>query len=1462
MPWLPLPQIAFAVATYPFTAQDPADLPLELGDELYVIEKGGKDGEWYRGYLVAPPSLLVGLTTSTGQTLEARVFSGIFPRSCVEVREILGDDDSEELELKLLSLDMNDHIFKSDDLMQEIKPLTVTKSKSNLRRKDSAKRKTWKQNSINNKHFLPQEICDSILPKPPAPVPMLKIGDETPTCIEQPLVDEIASCLREWHSTHLHRLLLAEEYQSLNQMACLVRSLDAARKQLLYGSLTKYELAKLQEKVVWDLVRGNKMFADEVIIRDPSERGRIMTTDDSIIDVTQLQSIMSLLDEKPLLNVQERSKFYHLLVEVKNLVGTSTENTTLVIFLASKASDKPYEPLSENYIVEVPPTIALASLAKTEVLRTLFVDLTGADIGELSTAENDLYLVVKVQSRQQIYESRSKERRFSRDGPPYERLVPQTASTIGKAGLKSLIWAGKVQRNTFSRHLPSTPKSFRTSDFRHSLSHSRDGSLKSFQTIHTNNDGVCRSAFKTNRIGAFKINDIINKQDECEIVMNMWAPVPEYRESLVENLEEVIQESNNFENSERTERLQLNIKSFNFLDSETLITAKSTLLSDVVVTKKMGFLDAPTKPRSDIYITIDEAFLPRQSLLSRAIGNTGGVVPLSQNISGFNLQVKLEVRNLKGERLEGCIFPSSNCEPQSSWESTVVVRGDSWKQTVRLAIPESEVPTSHLFMLLTDVPHDPFAFCYLPLWDEQAFIHNDQYSLLLYGYNENKKIMKGLENKVGYISHPWNSRGNFKVGRDEVRTGPIATLRIKTYLCSTTFLQNNILLDILKWKELSQRQVQELLKRLVFVPEIEIVKMLNDVFNAIFGILVDQAGNNDCEDLGFSALITVLGIIYDRRFNIGPLVDQYAENEFYFPLVMPCLARSLTRLLAKPSDPDTSRQLRATFKVVKYILKFITRAKEQQKEIEAAGTVGPTKTTSLTRNLRGIFKALDAMMRSEAPILIGSKTLAVQHFHTWLPELLGLLNREEIVHVAIDFMDSCSAVKGKLILYKLILIINYSKLDIFSEKEQRKALCMNTVRWIEPLWEKTDEVEGQWRDQVRLCCSIVASQVQDLVNEIPDYIPKIINSFSQILKAGSSLLSSEDNTRFSLLFPTTYPFPSKPILRPSKFDEVLVELSAVLSAVSMQPAGIQLELAADEMAKILQDTLNVHLSILNCEAFPASWLSVYVYHHRSTMKTLEYIGGILIDSFIPDPEDAEQYNTELWKIFFTVLLKVIGSDILALETFPEQKRRAVWKIAGDIRETGAELMQMTWDANGWETTVEEKFKFGLSKVGGYQVQYVPYLIGPIIELCLSVHEGVRKVAVDILRTIIVSEWNLNEDISIIQAEIIDCLDRIFRSKRITESTMQKLFIVELEQLFAPLSKHRGDPLYIAQQELITKTSEFLDLLVAVHSSETVSDAAHLINYLRLIEFLRDMQKEDILMSYINKLAQLQSIRIY
>ncbi|KAH8811602.1 hypothetical protein F5884DRAFT_282104 [Xylogone sp. PMI_703] len=1478
MPWQALPRIAFAVATYPFTASFPEDLPLELGDELYIIEQGGKDGQWLRGYLVAPPSLLAGLTSVKGQTLEARVFSGIFPRSCVEIREVLGEveeDVQTALAVQIDSGEVNGLVngaratpSPSPISPSVPRPLQIKKVNHIARVSQNLKSGKLPNGTSNGSPRSLSVMATRVpgAPRPPAPVPMLKIGDETPTSESEPLVDEIASCLREWHSTNLHELLLSRRYSLLDKMAGLVRTLDMSRRQFLNNVLTTHELQLLREKTVWDLVRGNKLFNGEVIVRDPAERGRIMTGEDSAVEITKLQSIMSLLDEKPHPAVENTTCLYHLLVDVKAFVGASTESTTLDFFLASKAPGSSAKPLSESYVVEVPAGGTITSIAKTAPMRTLFTDLASADIGELPAADNELYLIVKVRSSHQVVATKpgSRSGNVIREEEPVtrsgEKDKPPSSGGLGKAGRRSLMWGHKAQRAAFSRNAPPTSKLGSVSEVPNSRAESRDeqqppstAGSRGQASNGPKPGAISQQVMRTVGIGALKVNSIMKQNEEVEQLMTIWSPSVRMDEKAEhgEGWEEVIKDlmscqSGRYERSRRAERLQIHLKPFNSQDVDQLIKETPTMLSGVTKTSKMGFSGAPTKPRSDIYITMDEAVLPRHALLSRA---SGGAVPLSSSLAGTNLQVTMEVRHATGERIERCIFPSSSSEGISSWESTATERGTGWNQTLRLSISPSDVPRSHLVMILADVPHQPLAICHMPLWDQGAFLRDGQHSLLWYKYDETI-YSPDAAGKGGYLNAPWSARGKDDTVREEALTGPLATLQLRSYLCSTRFSQDKVLLGLLGWKEQSKSDVQELIKRLVFVPEIEIVKLLNDVFDAIFGLIVENAGNDEFEDLLFSALVTVLGIVHDRRFNLGPLVDQYTETKFNYPFATPCLIRSLTRLLAKPSDPETSRMLRTTFKVVKHILRFITHGRGQQKAKEAE--IGITSTSAFTKQVRSIFKALDGLMRSTAPILVGSQTLAVQHFHTWLPELKGLLTTEEIVHIAIDFMDSCSLVRGKLILYKLILIINYSKLDLFSSPEQRAALSTNTVRWIEPHWGSSGDSTEQWRNQVRLCCSILATQMDVFGPQIPDYMPKIIASYLAIQAA-----PKQTKNRLSLLFPTTYPFPSKPMSGEVVFDEALIELSAIISVISTTSPGMQLELANVELATLVEDILLVHLNILECHAFPSDWLSVHIYHHKSTMKALEYLAGILLESFLPDPDDAESYNTELWKCFFSALLKLVGSDSLALETFPEQKRRAVWKIAGDVREQGAELLRRTWEAIGWETSPSERQRYGLTKMGGYQVQYVPALVGPIMELCLSVHEGLRHVAVEVLQSMIVSEWTLSEDLSIIQTEMIDCLDNLFKSKPLTESILQKLFINELLDLFEPLAQIPNDPLHAAIKELIATIDEFLDLLVAVYSTDGTGDSSNMIHRLRLMEFLRDMQKEEIFIRYVHQLARLQ-----
>lgn len=186
----------------------------------------------------------------------------------------------------------------------------------------------------------------------------------------------------------------------------------------------------------------------------------------------------------------------------------------------------------------------------------------------------------------------------------------------------------------------------------------------------------------------------------------------------------------------------------------------------------------------------------------------------------------------------------------------------------------------------------------------------------------------------------------------------------------------------------------------------------------------------------------------------------------------------------------------------------------------------------------------------------------------------------EIFRLADSFIEACAHVQGKLVLYKLLLIHHISSLQILRTPDTRKILLKKTVAWLAPYWGLVDNVTDQWKDQVRLCCSVVASQVEELGQEACDYMPKLVHSYRAI--QATPRLAKKN---LSLLFPTTYPFQSRPTTTEATFDEALIEISAILAAMSSLPAMIHLDWQKDETAEFLFSILQVHISILDCEAF-------------------------------------------------------------------------------------------------------------------------------------------------------------------------------------------------------------------------------------------------------------------------------------
>ncbi|KAI5283858.1 hypothetical protein KEM54_001780 [Ascosphaera aggregata] len=359
------------------------------------------------------------------------------------------------------------------------------------------------------------------------------------------------------------------------------------------------------------------------------------------------------------------------------------------------------------------------------------------------------------------------------------------------------------------------------------------------------------------------------------------------------------------------------------------------------------------------------------------------------------------------------------------------------------------------------------------------------------------------------------------------------------------------------------------------------------------------------------------------------------------------------------------------------------------------------------------------------------------------------------------------------------------------------------------------------------------------------FLPKAVASYAAI-----SADEVQETEYLSPLFSKSFPFQLKQSKTPQVFDEPLIELSVLIGAISGIPQLRSLDLQQDELAAFVIQALECHLSILSSGAYPKSWLSLHIYHHRATVDSLEYLSSILTRSFIPPPEDAETFDTNLWKLFFITLMNVVSSDSLALENFPEQKRRAVWKVGGDIREQGAALLQRTWAAIGWEAVGNEKERYGLGRFGGYQVQYVPSLVFPIVKLCISVHEKLRHVAVGLLWSLIASEWQLNGNLSIIEAEIIASLDLLFKTNEFADSAVCKLFVADLYDTFQGITPHEDTEFSGVLRKFFCTVDELLDLL-ATNYCGNVSEN---MNTLRLMEFMKNYDKEDIFVRYVHDLA--------
>ncbi|RHZ66608.1 hypothetical protein Glove_306g74 [Diversispora epigaea] len=1445
--WTPLPKFGYGFAIYPFTPGSSnstnstkgettisdADassitstnenslvisfqVTLEVGDEVYVFEE---QGAWYRGYVVS----------QLRQTEEPQVYVGIFPMNHVHIKEYLDD-------IELLQEPINSDVASISSI------------------------------SENEKYT-----------RPPPPLPSLKCGDDTISGKSEPLVDEIASTVREWSSI-LPKYLEERNYDMFRTVKDQINNLLQGRRQLLAQTLSHDELSKLRRELINKLVSGNLIQNLDIIVRDP-ERGFLADeTNISAIRLYQLQAQLSTLNiDKPksdsvLLspatstqNAQQTQspstladtgshipKFYHIFLDLKAWVASISapgEYTELYFSLYTKAGARS---ITEEYFIVFNHNGVPKDESKIGKIRTIFTDLSHHDIQE------QIYLVCRI-VRTGSMKITDRDKEIPKESGAVSSLFSKSSKETESIDQSTQQVNGKLPSQAFRRPFGCAVLE---------ISHLLQGKEKESMSEH---------------------------------VMPIFVPL---QESTFATLHEDIINDHvkDFEKSPRAEMVSVSIRPY-YGEAATIIKENPALLQDIPITSRLGFPDVvfPGDIRNEIYI----------KLLS-------GDFSQGRTTTAKNIQVTAEVRLNSGETLEDVISRGAGEPRTTHFESLVFYHSNNpmWGELIKLCIPVELIEQAHLFFTFRhrstrDKKEDKiYAFAYIPLFPEnRAFISDGKHNLTLY------KFDKQLINSSSYLKAPWTPSATIpdtvsvhsftsSHSTHKLVTSSRESMSIMTFLCSTKYTQNEVLLKLLNWEKQLLSDAHEMvsvLKKFTFVGEVEIVKFLQDIFDALFGILISTKNQQgDLDDLIFNALVTILGIVSDRRFtNFRPVLDVYIEKHFTCAPASSHLIRSMNRLISNPTSPDNAQNLRSAIKVWQYIFKIILRSRELQRTKETdIGLSGNYVEEQFKKDLFALFKSIDKLMSITTPqSIIGTQTLALQNFASIFSDLGKCFTPEDLVQIAIRFTESVRLPKGKLLAYKLLVILQFCKGPLFENAESRAILLRRVVEWVADhmgKWEKTGKVidvetaRMQWQDGIRLCVTIIAVMLESLQTTIENSIEdeltlkeienvkiihplmmKLCESYRELhitnndshqrndraVSIGSlSMLPNQTPTlknKYSKEFPF-YQFQSSNSTGLGEISAVILQILFLLTQENIKEhlLSTYYREGHDATGEFLILLFQVARSILKNEAFPESWLNMNIMSLKVFLKFLEPVSSLMEKNYIPDKEAPENFNEQLWQEYFNFLLSLLTNEHLIIENFTPQKRRAIWRLAGDLRGHGAKLLSNLWDSVGWGQGKD-------GKMAGYQTRFINTLLGPILELCLSHHDELRSAAITVLFSMIVTQYTMEEDLKQMESDIIDLLDKLFMSENKGDEISRAYFIVQLRSLFEDSSV--DTTLKEIIMKFLDSLSEFLELLLGVRElpegDEFQDD--RIMCTLKLMKFIKSIERDQIYIKYVHQLVQMQ-----
>ncbi|XP_078449223.1 dedicator of cytokinesis protein 1-like isoform X1 [Lampetra planeri] len=822
------------------------------------------------------------------------------------------------------------------------------------------------------------------------------------------------------------------------------------------------------------------------------------------------------------------------------------------------------------------------------------------------------------------------------------------------------------------------------------------------------------------------------------------------------------------------------------------------------IARKMGFPEIimPGDVRNDVYITLVQGEFDKGS----------------SKTTQKNVEVTMVVCDDTGKVLENVIWIGAGDQPITEYKSIVYyqVKQPKWFETVKVAVPIEDVYRSHLRFTFRhrssqdskDRSEKNFAMCFVKLMRPDGTTLQDG--------NHDLFIYKGDSRKMEEVSAYQELHSTRMQVEDNVAskacsgTGLSLSSKdrflISTLVCSTKLTQNFDLLGLLKWRS-NPAELEKNLKKLMNVDGEEVVKFLQDTLDALFNITMENSESDKYDELVFDALIFIIGLIADRKFqHFNPVLEAYIRQHFSATLAYEKLTKVLKRKITDGTTMENGDHLLKIMKALEYIFKFIVASRILFGQLyEGKGK------EAFEKSIMQVFISLNDMLRNASTDkLLLAQGGALKYLPRIIPDLLQVFREVELSKLLVRFMSSVSP--ERLIRQKQLCMSDIVHSTLFKDHECRQVLLPVMTDHIKLWLSHMDEAEHT----VALLSDIVEVLHSDSVGPVLQQIQYIME---QLLRTVIRAVIAMDRE-------------ADPI---SHFVACMTALLRQMEDGHYQHY-INTFQSRQDLVDFLMETFIMFKDLIGKNVYLSDWVIMHMMQNRVFLRAINQFADILNKLFL----DSANFELQLWNNYFHLAVAFLTQESLQLENFSHGKRHKIVSKYGDMRrQIGFEIRDKWYN------------------LGQHKIRFIPGMIGPILEMTLVPEMELRKATIPIFFDMMQCEYHYTREFKKFENELITKLDHEVEGGRGDEQ-----YKILFERILSDCCRRHkflsrtGEAFVLLVSRLLERLLDYRSITSEENKENRENRENRMSCTVNLLNFYKEIEREEMYIRYLYKLCDL------